>query len=69
MNSENVVKVVIDLCSKSFLTVGDKGTKKTIVCEKTAQFIKILRVIKKQLDEDQIEFKEVALTTNESIEH
>ena len=56
MNDTYVQSVVIDVCSRSFLLLSDKGDEKVIECETAEQFMNVLEVCTAKLNDDQIEY-------------
>ena len=43
MNDTYVQSVVIDVCSRTFLLLSDKGDEKVIECETAEQFMNVLK--------------------------
>lgn len=61
MNDTYVQSVVIDVCSRSFLLLSDKGDEKVIECETAEQFMNVLEVCTSKLNDDQIEYMDLTL--------
>lgn len=62
MNTETFVEgVVIDLCSRSFLLLSDQGDEKFVECDTTEQFMNVLEVCTSHLNDDQIEYADLAV--------
>ncbi len=61
MNDTYVAGVVIDVCTRSFLLVSDEGEEKYIECETAEQFMSVLEVCTSNLNDDQIEYADLAL--------
>ena len=61
MNDTYVQSVVIDVCSRSFLLLSDKGDEKVIECETAEQFMNVLEVCTAKLNDDQIEYMDMAV--------
>lgn len=62
MNAETYVQgVIIDVCTKSFLLLSDKGDEKWINCDTTEEFMNVLQVCTSHLNEDQIEYADLAI--------
>ena len=62
MGTETFVQgVVIDVCTRSFLLLSDQGDERFIECETTEQFMNVLEVCTSQLNEDQIEYADLAI--------
>tara|TARA_B100000900_G_scaffold276167_1_gene236054 strand:- start:3026 stop:3226 length:201 start_codon:yes stop_codon:yes gene_type:complete len=63
METETFVEgVVVDVCSRSFLLLSDQGDEKFVQCETAEHFMSVLDVCTDQLNEDQIEYAEIALS-------
>tara|TARA_Y100000004_G_scaffold76835_1_gene86432 strand:- start:366 stop:566 length:201 start_codon:yes stop_codon:yes gene_type:complete len=64
METETFVKgVVVDVCSRSFLLLSDQGDEKFVQCDTAEQFMSVLDVCTEKLNEDQIEYAELAIST------
>ena len=62
MNAETYVKgVVIDVCTRTFLLLSDKGDEKVVECENAEQFMNVLETCTTHLNKDQIEFADLSL--------
>ena len=61
MNDTYVQSVVIDVCSRSFLLLSDKGDEKVIECETAEQFMNVLEVCTAKLNDDQIEYMDMTV--------
>ena len=62
MNTETYVQgVIIDVCTKSFLLLSDKGDEKWVNCDTTEEFMNVLQVCTSHLNEDQIEYADLAI--------
>ncbi len=64
MNTETVLGVVIDICTRSFLIISDEGSEKTIECETPDQFMSVLAVCTNNLTDDQIVYAEIEVLEN-----
>ena len=53
-------KVVIDLCTRTFLLISDDGDEKVVQCETPDQFMSVLGVCTSSLSGDEIVYAEVA---------
>ena len=61
-NTEEFVQgIVIDVCTRSFLLLSDQGDQKFVECDTVDQFMNILEVVTANLNEDQIEYAELAV--------
>ena len=59
---EFVQGIVIDICTRSFLLLSDRGDQKFVECDTAEQFMNVLDVVTANLNEDQIEYAELAIT-------
>jgi len=62
MNETFVSGVVIDVCTRNFLLLSDKGDEQLVECDTTTQFMNVLELCTSHLNDDQIEYADVALT-------
>ena len=60
-NTECVLGIVIDVCSKSFLLLSDQGSEKTVKCDTTEEFMNVLEVVTSNLSPEQIEYADIAV--------
>jgi hypothetical protein len=61
-NTEEFVQgIVIDICTRSFLLLSDQGDQKFVECDTAEQFMNVLELATAFLDEDQIEYAELAV--------
>ena len=58
---EFVENIIIDICSRSFLLVSDRGDEKVVECNTTDEFMSVLDVVTANLNDDQIEYAELAI--------
>ena len=58
---ESVLGIVIDVCTRSFLLISDQGNEKMVECETVNEFMNVLEVVTANLDEDQIEYADLAV--------
>lgn len=61
MNTECVLGIVIDVCTKSFLLLSDQGNEKEVQCDTTEEFMNVLEVVTSNLEPDQIEYADLAI--------
>ncbi len=61
MNDTYVQGVVIDVCTRSFLLISDKGDEKWIDCNTPEEFMNVLEVCTSHLNDDQIEYADLAI--------
>jgi len=52
---------VIDICSRSFLLLSSEGDEKFVECDTVDQFMNVLEVVTANLEEDQIEYADLAI--------
>lgn len=64
-NTECVQGIVIDVCTRSFLLLSDEGNEKMVECETVNEFMNVLEVVTANLDEDQIEYADLAIQGEE----
>jgi len=61
-NTEEFVQgIVIDVCTRSFLLLSDQGDQKFVECDTVDQFMNVLEVVTANLNDDQIEYAELAV--------
>jgi len=62
MNAETFVQgVVIDVCTRTFILFSDQGDEKVVKCETAKQFMNLLEVCTSHLNDDQIEYADLAV--------
>jgi len=61
ITEEFVQGIVIDVCTRSFLLLSDQGDQKFVECDTVDQFMNVLEVVTANLNEDQIEYAELAV--------
>ena len=64
-NTECVQGIVIDVCTRSFLLLSDEGNEKMVECETVNEFMNVLEVVTANLDDDQIEYADLAIQGEE----
>ena len=62
--AEYVHGVVIDICSRSFLLLSNTGDEKFVECDTVEQFMNVLEVCTVNLNEDEIEYADLAIYEN-----
>ena len=62
--AEYVQGVVIDICSRSFLLLSNTGDEKFVECDTVEQFMNVLEVCTVNLNEDEIEYVDLAIYEN-----
>ena len=64
-NTECVQGIVIDVCTRSFLLLSDEGNEKMVECDTVQEFMNVLEVVTANLSEDQIEYADLAVQSEE----
>jgi hypothetical protein len=54
---------VIDICTRSFLLLGDQGDKKFVECGTIDEFMNVLNYVTQNLEDDQIEYADLAVSS------
>ena len=62
-NTECVQGIVIDICSRSFLLLGDQGDEKFVECDSVNEFMNVLNYVTENLEDDQIEYADLAVSS------
>ena len=52
-----------------FLLFSDKGDEKVVECENAEQFMNVLEVCTSHLNDDQIEYADLAVINKSTVEH
>lgn len=60
---ECVQGIIIDICTRSFLLLGDQGDERFVECDSANEFMNVLDYVTQCLDNDQIEYADLALTS------
>ena len=55
---------MIDLCSKTFLLLSDKGSERKVECDTIQEFMNVLEVVTSNLTPEQIEYADLAIYEN-----
>ncbi len=58
--SEYPLGLIIDLCSRSFLLLGDQGSRRMLECDTIDEFMNILQFATSSLDPCQIQYLDIA---------
>jgi len=64
MNTECLLGVVIDVCTRSVLLVSDQGNEKVVTCDTIEEFMNVTNFITDNLTSDQIEYADLAVYEN-----
>jgi len=62
-NTECVQGIVIDICTRSFLLLGDQGDEKFVECGTIDEFMNVLNYVTQNLEDDQIEYADLAVSS------
>jgi len=62
ISGESVRGIVVDLCTRTFLLLGDQNSERLVECETVTEFMNVFEVVKDNLANDQIEYTDLALT-------
>ena len=60
--NEYVDGVVVDVCSRSFLLLGDQGSEKMVECDDPVEFMAVLEFVSSRLDSNQVEYADIAVS-------
>ena len=66
-NTECVQGIVIDICTRSFLLLGDEGDERMVECDTVDEFMNVLDYVTLNLEEDQIEYADLAIKGQEYV--
>ena len=61
---EFVQGIVIDICTRSFMLLSNQGDEKFVECDTVDQFMNVLEVVTANLNDDQIEYADLAIYEN-----
>ena len=59
MNDASVVKTIIDICSRSFRIVSDRGHIQVVHCETIQEFMDVLEVCQEFCEDDMLIYSEI----------
>ena len=59
MEEDFLSKVVVDMCSRSFLLISENGSQRLVECDTPDEFLRVLDVCN-QLEQDKIEFAQLS---------
>lgn len=62
--AEYVQGIVIDICTRSFMLLSDQGDERFVECDTVDQFMNVLEVVTANLEDDQIEYADLAICEN-----
>ena len=61
---ECVEGIVIDVCTRTFLLLSDQGNERIVECDTVDEFMNVLEVVTANLDPEQIEYADLAVSGN-----
>lgn len=61
---ECVEGIVIDVCTRTFLLLSDQGNERVVECDTVDEFMNVLEVVTANLDPEQIEYADLAVSGN-----
>ena len=64
VKEECVFGIVIDVCTRSFLIMSDHASMRMVECNTVDEFMRVLEVVTKNLNEEQIEYADLAVLGN-----
>ena len=59
MEEDYLTKIVVDMCSRSFLLISENGSQRLVECDTPDEFLRVLDVCN-QLEQDKIEFAQLS---------
>tara|TARA_S200000501_G_C20868950_1_gene763374 strand:+ start:1651 stop:1839 length:189 start_codon:yes stop_codon:yes gene_type:complete len=59
MKEDFLSKVVVDMCSRSFLLVSENGTQRLVECDTPDEFLRVLQVCN-ELEGEKIEYAQLS---------
>ena len=59
MEEDFLSKVVVDMCSRSFLLISENGTQRLVECDTPDEFLRVLQVCN-EIDGEKIEYAQLS---------
>jgi hypothetical protein len=59
MEEDFLSKVVVDMCSRSFLLISENGTQRLVECDTPDEFLRVLQVCN-ELEGEKIEYAQLS---------
>ena len=59
MFDDSVVGVIVDICTRSFLVLRDKGQERKVTCDNSDQFMRVLKVCNDTLPVELIKYDSI----------
>ena len=56
MFDDSVVGAIVDICTRSFLVLSDKGQERKVTCDNSDQFMRVLKVCNDTLPVELIKY-------------
>ena len=54
MGTENVSNILVDICKRTVIVLGNKGDTRLVECETMNQFMNVLKIIDKHIDPEMV---------------
>ena len=61
MFDDSVVGVIVDICTRSFLVLSDKGQERKVTCDNSDQFMRVLKVCNDTLPVELIKYDSITI--------
>ena len=68
MGNENVSNILIDVCKRTVIVLGNEGDTRLVECETINEFMNVLKIIEKYIDPEMVLYaKPLVLKRKKSI--
>lgn len=68
MGTENVSNILIDVCKRTVIVLGNEGDTRLVECETINEFMNVLKIIEKYIDPEMVLYaKPLVLKRKKSI--
>lgn len=54
MGNENVSNILIDVCKRTVIVLGNEGDTRLVECETINEFMNVLKIIEKHIDPEMV---------------
>lgn len=54
MGTENVSNILIDVCKRTVIVLGNEGDTRLVECETVNEFMNVLKIIEKHIDPEMV---------------
>jgi|TARA_B100001094_G_scaffold285570_1_gene299805 hypothetical protein len=54
MGTENVSNILIDVCKRTVIVLGNEGDTRLVECETINEFMNVLKIIEKHIDPEMV---------------